>query len=414
MGNTSSTEKKTYKSLENVLDYIASNYILTTDFKSLTKLYDEEYCNNLVVLTRDIIDRNFTDMELTYLSQRIRGKDVVNEERTDNVVFFSKDKLEKLDSDTSSRLRKKRICQGIAKFYVKIAHVFAAIVMTINPVYTYKNESGTTVKTPLTEKDTIPKNAKDRRISREGMCYNRLNQLRHGQDFVNIPSDGNITLTPKLCGERGTLVDEPGMPELQSLYYDKYNYETGSFNGMRDATKKEYQRDLGNFYKAFTGREDLPDTPLDKFGDIKLRDYSQTAKCDGPNAMFRRKASGNLKDELFQKYAYTMQDMMRKSHHVQTELLGIINQLFTYDTEKKSGKKLVRINPALTEKRLNEVVEKTRKIIVNYYVTCEKDFERGVKIYESIVEHLMKETTMSQIDSLEETKDSLLTGDITT
>ena len=57
MGNTSSSEKKTYKSLESVLDYIASNYILTSDFKSLTKLYEEEYCKNLVVLTQDIISK---------------------------------------------------------------------------------------------------------------------------------------------------------------------------------------------------------------------------------------------------------------------------------------------------------------------------------------------------------------------
>ena len=80
MGNTSSTEKKTYKSLESILDYIASNYILTSDFKSLTKLYEEEYCSNLVVLTSEIISRNFSEMELTYLAQRVKGKEIVNGE----------------------------------------------------------------------------------------------------------------------------------------------------------------------------------------------------------------------------------------------------------------------------------------------------------------------------------------------
>ena len=410
MGTTSSTEKRTYKSLEQVLDYIASNYILTADFKSLTKLYEEEYCNNLVVLTQDIISRNFSEMELTYLAQRVRDGSIVNEERTDDVIFFNKDNLGKMDSN--SRLRKKRICQGIAKFYVKIAHVFAAIIMTINPVYTYKNEAGSTVKTPLSEKDTIPKNAKNRKITREGMCHNRLDQLRHGQDFVNIPSDGNITLTPKLCVDKSTLADEPGIPELQSLYYDKYDYETGAFSGMRESTKREYQKDLHNFYRSFTGNTELPETPIVKFSDIKLRDYSKTEMCQGPSARFKQRASGNLKNELFQKYAYTMQDMMRKSRNVQTELLAVINELFTYDLEKTTGKKLARVNPSLTEKKLDGVVEKTRKLIVNYYVTCEKDFERGVKIYESIVENLMKETTISQIDSLEESKEMLISSEI--
>jgi hypothetical protein len=406
MGNSLSTEKKTYKSFENILDYIATNYILTSDFKSLTKLYEEEYCNNLVVLTQDIISRNFTEMELTYLSQRVKGKDVVNEERTDDIIFFNKENLSKLDKNT--KLRKKRICQGIAKFYVKIAHLFAAIVMTINPVYSYKNETGSTVRTPFSEKDTIPKNAKNRRISREGMCYNRLNQLQHGQDFVHIPADGNITIGPKLCVDKSALIDEPGIPELQSLYYDKYDYETGAFNNMRDTTRREFQQDLNKFYKTFTGNEELPEIQLTKFSDIKLRDYNKSDKCQGSTAEFKTKVPGNLKDELFQKYAYTMQDMMRKSNNVQSELLGIINSIFTYDIEKKTGKKLVRINPSLTEKKLDDVVKKTRKIIVNYYLTCEQDFERGVKIYESIVEHLMKETTMSQIDSLEETKNELL------
>ena len=406
MGNTLSSEKKTYKNLENVLDYIASNYILTSDFKSLTKLYEEEYCNNLVVLTQDIISKNFTEMEITYLAQRLRGKDVVNEEKTDEIIFFNKDKLDKMDP--SSHLRKKRVCLGIAKFYVKIAHVFSTIVMTINPVYTYTNEAGSTIRTPFSEKDTIPKNAKNRRITREGMCFNRLNQLRHGQDFVNIPEDGNITISPKLCVDKTDLSQEPGIPELQSLYYDKYDYEKGTYNTMRDSTKAVFQNDLNNFYKIFTGNENLPDTPLSKFSDIKLKDYNKSKRCDGHNSLFKTKATGNLKDELFQKYAYNMQDMMRKSRNVQNDLLNIINEIFTYDVEQKTGKRLVRINPELTEKKLDKIVEKTRKIVVNYYITCEQDFEKGVKIYESIVENLMKDTALSQLDSLEETKEQLI------
>ena len=68
---------------------------------------------------------------------------------------------------------------------------------------------------------------------------------------------------------------------------------------------------------------------------------------------------------------------MRKSRNVQSELLNIINEMFTYDLEQKTGKRLVRINPELTEKKLDKIVEKTRKIVVNYYVTCEQDFEKG-------------------------------------
>ena len=64
MGSTASQPTSNVsesKSFGHIIDYIASNYILTADFKSLTKLYDQEYCNNLVVLTADIIEKNFND-----------------------------------------------------------------------------------------------------------------------------------------------------------------------------------------------------------------------------------------------------------------------------------------------------------------------------------------------------------------
>lgn len=406
MGTNISTEqRKDYKTLENVTDQIATHYILSADFKNLSKLYEEEYCNELVLLTRDIIDKNFNEMEVTYLAQRLKGKDVVNEEKTQDIIYTTKGRL--VDrANESSKLRKKRICQGLSKFYVRIAHVFAAIVMTINPVYVYKDEAGNTIKTPLAQKDAIPKNARDRKISREGMCYNRINQLRHGQDFVNLPESGDMTLSPNICIEAPIPADEPGIPELEALYYDKYDYETGKFTGMKPETKNEYLRDVAKFYTAFTGKDPPEGALLQKFSDIKLSEYNKSRMCSSRNPM-REKISGNIKDELFKKYANNVRDMIRKSRNVQNELLGIINQLFTYDANAE-GKQIIRINPKLSESLLSEIVANTRSIIINYYLTCEQDYTQGVKLYESIVENQIKDTTLSQIESLADAKTSLL------
>ena len=402
--NISGEQRKDYKTLENILEQIATHYILSADFKSLSKLYEEEYCNELVVLTRDIIDKNFNELELTYLAQRLKGKDVVNEETTKNIIYTTKNRLDK--ADDSSKLRKKRLCQGLSKFYVRIAHVFAAIVMTINPVYVYKDEAGNTIKTPLAQKDSIPKNARDRRISRDGMCYNRINQLRHGQDFVNVPENGEITLTPDICIEAPSPADEPGIAELQELYYDKYDYVTGKFTSMKPETKQEYLSDVAKFYKAFTGEDPPADSMPQTFGDIKLTNYNKSNLCSSRNPI-REKITGNIKDELFKKYANTIRDMIRKSHNVQSELLQIINQLFTYHTNKE-GKQIIRINPKLDEPTLSSIVSNTRSIIINYYLTCEQDYTQGVKLYETIVENQIKDTTKSQIESLENAKNSLL------
>ena len=99
--------------------------------------------------------------------------------------------------------------------------------------------------------------------------------------------------------------------------------------------------------------------------------------------------------------------MIRKSRNVQDELLGVINQLFTSHVNAE-GKQNIRINPKLSESLLSEIVANTRSIIINYYLTCEQDYTQGVKLYESIVENQIKNTTLSQIESLEDAKTSLL------
>jgi hypothetical protein len=160
MGNITSTlesnKKEKTTTFGQVVDYIATYYILTMDFQSLRKLYDKQYCDNLIVLTSDILERYFTDLEITYLAQRVKNGVEVNEMDKDKVIFFNKSDLDQFN--VANSLKKKRVCIGIAKFYIKIAHIFASIVMTINPVYVYKDSDGNTIKKKLFEKAEIPPN----------------------------------------------------------------------------------------------------------------------------------------------------------------------------------------------------------------------------------------------------------------
>jgi len=390
------------KSFGNIIDYIATHYILTADFKSLEQLYDENYCNNLVVLTADIIEKNFNDLEITHLAQRVKNKEIVNVETTQKVIFFAKSDLDKLDVNT--KLKKKRICEGIAKFYVKIAHLFAAIVMTINPVYTYKDDAGSIVQRKLSEKDQIPLRAKDRKLLKLGLCNNRINSLKRGQDYENIPSSGIINVHPNICtmnAENASLQDEPGIPELYPLYLDKYDYKTGQFTDMTDTTRREYENDLRKFYSVFTGKD--PSTmdakAIRRFNDIKLTDYRKKEGCI--NSDLTKGVSGSLKDDLFQKYARNLQKMVKTSNEIQSGLLDTINELFIYDLDPKTAKKLIRVKPTLTEETLQKLVERTRKLIIGYYLSCEADFTTGVKLYEAIVENQIRLTTETQLKSLD-------------
>ena len=409
MGNSTSTSKKAESEFENfydVIDYIATYYILTMDFKSLSKLSEKAYCDKLVILTSDIVDRYFNEIEVTFLAQRIKEGVEVNDLNKERLRYINKDNLESLDvsNDAQKSVRKKRICIGIAKFYVKIAHIFAAIVMTINPVYTYKDATGQTIKTTLLEKDKIPKNV-NRKLFKLNICDNRIRALKKGE-FLDEQT-GNVTIQPRVCdintGKDGlpkTLENEPGIPELLRLYLDdKYDYSNGSFLGMTEETEKIFRKDLNLFYTAFTGNQDMPDT-IKKFSDIRLRDYSKKPGCQQSNSFLRGKYTLNKKDELFVKYADNIKTMIQSAADNQYKLLEVINELFTYVNDPYTGKRVIRINPKLTDELLQKAVEKTRKFIVNLYVKCETDYVNGVKIFEAIVESKIVETTQKQIEYL--------------
>jgi hypothetical protein len=412
MGNTTSSNsnksaKKEFENFYDIIDYIATYYILTMDFKSLSKLSEKEYCDKLVVLTSDIIERYFNNTEVTYLAQRVKGGVEVNDLKKERLSFINKDNLESLDisNDAQKSLKKKRVCIGIAKFYVKIAHIFAAIVMTINPVYSYKDATGQTVKTGLLEKDKIPKNV-DRKLYKLNICDNRIRALKKGEEFDDVAE--TVTIQPRVCdmnatktGLEKTLSDEPGITELMNLYLDdKYDYSNGTFTGMSENTRKQFMKDLQIFYAAFTGNENMP-PEITKFSDIKLRDYNKKPGCQGDKPVFKNKYKLNKKDELYIKYAENTKKMIQNAADNQSKLLAIINEIFTYVIDPYSSKKVIRINPKLTEDLLQKAIENTRKFIIELYIRCEMDYVNGIKIYEAIVESKILETTQKQIETLQ-------------
>ena len=125
MGNTTSSSnsnksaKKEFDNFYDIVDYIATYYILTMDFKSLSKLSEKAYCDKLVVLTSDIIERYFNNTEVTYLAQRVRGGVEVNDLKKEHLLFINKDNLESLDISNDAQKSLKKI-QLYVQQYIQI------------------------------------------------------------------------------------------------------------------------------------------------------------------------------------------------------------------------------------------------------------------------------------------------------
>ena len=416
-GGGETSEEKVI-TLSDTLDFIASYYILTMDFKTLSQLHEKKYCDELVVLTSDIINKYFSDLEVERLAQRIdSGSDA-----SEKLVYFKKSDIDNLKIPD-----KKTYCINIAKFYIKIAHVFAAIVTTINPEYIYKDVFGNTVKKSLMQKSEIPSGVAIQ-VSKINLCSERINALKGKQEDeeekeeeekeeekekeVEVAEYDSIEIKPDICtinldknGETNYLNDEPGINELIDLYFDgDYDFKTGKFMGMTTETEKQFQDDLKRFYLAFTDNTDMP-PDVKKFSDIKLRDYSNKKICESGNAP---SVKGTYKDELFLKYADNLKAMIQSVNVKQEELLSIINKIFVYVLDPVTEKEVIRINPDLTESGLQELIVETRKLVIELYLKCETDFVEGVKIYEAIVESQIFNTTQKHIEQLEKEREKLI------
>jgi hypothetical protein len=396
MGNQPSNNKNndTSNSFGDIIDYIASNFIITMNFKNLQQLYDKDYCNKLIILTKDIIKNNFNEIEISNINKRINTSAAAG--ASENILYRFNDN----EKSQTQPINKEEMCHEISKFYILIAHLFSAIMLTVNPVYTYTDETNNTQYFNLFEKDKIPKNA-DVTISNLNICSNRINKLTNHKIFDE--SNKNIEVAPDICNNMNTkkgvksLSDEPGIPELKNLYYDDdYDYLTGEFNSMSKTTKEKYMRDLKLFYTEFSGNAELPEN-INDFYSIKLKDYAKDEKC--LNGTYLNKYTGS--DELFQIYANNIKNMIQKTNAKQEELLGIINNIFTYSIENDSKKKIIKIHPELNIEKLNTLIKTTREIIIELYINCEKDFIRGIEIYEAIINKIGFQTLVNQQQHLE-------------
>lgn len=500
-----------------MIDIIATKYILTQNFQDMKKLGQKEYCDKLVILTSDIIKKFMNEKEIEYLARRVDRGDYYNRMVKKKVMYldtneldpkskqrFSKKELEDFkkkeedelgkhlikeyqrrkqgsrdydygyddndmrggnmltdliygrdqdirrdpyrkqrlsgrrempkknkktilnELDVRNKDEKDRMCKGIAKFYISIAHLYAAIVKTINPVYVYEDGRGKKHALSIQNRDKIPRGVTPK-LTEINLCSKRVNALKsgdvEGKIGINISKTCNLnsktqTITmenewrpskwPTSDSDRvrvltRSLGQEPGIPELQQLYWDKYDYVKGNFvegvmNSGGDAVK-DYYKDLKEFYTVFTGKKDFDQWNADgqkQFTDIPLTAYHNSELCEGEDAPWKQTYTG--KGGLFTSYANHIKKMIKSAQGTQNELMEVLKELFVIQTAPNKEKtEIVTLNPKLNDESLNKIIAKTRKIIVKLYISCEKDFKDGLDIFEGILgERIIKNAVVKK------------------
>lgn len=328
MGDYTSKDSLSIDSNTKLDEYMA-DYILQLSESSLKKLNDVDECNKLIIRISKLIENATPQSELKNVLHHIKNK-------SDNVSV------------------------DIAKFYVKIAHVYASIIKSINPIMENENNK---------EIDDIT-----------SLCGSRLFSLINGSSMDNASMDG--------------------IPELDMLYNDsKYDAHTGKFNGRSAEMESIYKKNLETFYMAFTGAKTM-DYNIKKFSDIKIGSFSKT------DSEYPICEDGNCSDEsLFEQYAVNIANNLKHINSSQTKLLEILHTLFT-----KDGKRPI-INSLLSDDSLTSIIASARDIIINLYLSCEQHYERGIAIYEAISNKKILKTLQNQRNELIKHRIKLAIGD---
>lgn len=444
------------------LNDIATNYILGQNFQDMIRLTNSKYCDDLVFITSKLLKKSYSSQEIHYAYQKIFDKGVgvglgVGQDLKRNPVFLNK--RDSVLGGSMNAEQKRKMCIDIAKYYVKIAHLFAAIITTLNPVFSWRssasssrallkphvaeerNKEGEEMEgmegmegveeikftATLEDKHYISEMAQDIKVENLNFCNSRISDLMDMEELTDLMDGKNvipggtekvstIKIKTNICAgnmnnnnegysRAKTVYDLPGFAELSRLYYDKYNSSKGRFDRMSAKNEEEKKRNIALLYTLFTGDKNPP-KDIKSFKDIPLHSFSDTIECDNIDSIFNKTYMGTTKDKLFVDYVDMVKKMIFESNMIRNSLLEIIDKIFIHndsgvDAGVDAGKEKYIIDHTLTYEALDILIVEARKIILKLYISCERDFMSTLKIFQAIIETQILETSRRQIKELE-------------
>ena len=435
MGNTlsfrqideSKDAERNPKGLVNLIDDIATRFILNQNFLDMLRFTDKQYYDNLIILTASILKDEMSEIELSVLHQRAKGQFKAKnlEEFNGNsreIYLTSEEDLQKLKFRNEKQ--KEKALYTISKFYVKIMTIFSAITSVVDPQYVYTDEEGKNHYFYLKDFNDYKMVDKEMKELRVHQLYNpmnlvrkRLNILRNkmqnsnanneNSEFTVInPGEKFCTMNMKSNGETNgsaTLQQEIGIRELDSLYYDVYDMDEKSWNKRSPKMQKKYEKDLNRFYQIFTGKKKRP-TTVTSFSDIESLPYHNLYRCK--NQEYFKDLVVQKNDALFVKYMEKIESIEENTKAYKQKLFHVLSEIFVYKQDTGNGEQTLVINPNIDINDVLALQEQTKDCIINLYSSCESSFIEALLIYEKMYEKqygVLNNAQMNNIEALDAT-----------
>ena len=410
MGNQTSITSSGYEEhqeLKKNINKIATKYILSQTFQDMKNLAEHvesnkdgiganrltNGCSKLTIFTKDLLDQYLNNRDVAYLFQETHKKESVNIIKEDKLMYIHDDTIQHI-KNKKSNLTKKRMCNGIAKYYIDIASIFAAIASSVN-INMKKKTSISNEKNILSSSDVVKqmdmlsdqkehdkrKDDIERANEYTNYCARRIQNIEKlilfDQDPSKNKSDKNKIHIRKSYNQPkdNFLKYNDGLSELDALYYDQYSLNTGKYTSMSPLQKEKYKKDVKLVYTLFHGNTN----PTIPFEEMKFKDIVIPEEIVGDSNV-----TSNIEIEKNNKYFVNMYKAMQEYYnemqsYKQKLLYNVLFKIFVI-RETREGKDEITIRPSLTNDAVQKLKQLTQDTLFNMYIQCEKK-------YQSILEH---------------------------
>ena len=400
MGNTNSNNSK-YNNID-MVDMIAANYIITSNLKNVDMLSRpgeeyKRYCNNFLLVSSEMLN-NLSNLDISTLNNRTNETNIITKSELNT------------ETNTFNNEEKTKICKKISIFYMKIAHLYAAIVSILDPIIKIKdgqnntreerllNYTKTGRKLPLNyELVDLKISLCNRRVRSLGV--NNIDRLNDNKIFSIKPINSSPCYVNLLSDNKEVkiLSDEFGIVELERLYYVENSDGSLSIPAVDHEKYEPYKKTLFELYELFSNdanfskmddskkMEYLQSRGVTSFGRIQLNDYRNLPQCQDEKQQEIIKTSVNADNEVEKKatidYLNHVKSMEEENTKSINKILEQLNQIFKVTDDEN---KRAIINRNLKEDELDNIIMNTREMIKNLFIECETKYLEGLEKYKNI------------------------------
>ena len=409
MGNTPTTlNNENNEEFLKEIDTLVANFISQDEFQYYKNLSDIQECNKVFVVSKELFKKYLDNEQTMRLHTRVKVGSISLKEQL-NIV--------------TDKVKINRFIEDIATFYTTIANIITTISLSMGLNIQEIHLKSLKRKTLSKEDEEILSDAKTLKKYQEHLEKSKMREdskLRSLNNVFNVP-----VMSPMysyLPTQSPHMVDHSIMRQVTQQGGGKINYELSPSthaikilsSKMEDVDFCEKQEDIMQYQaisellKLFNNKDMNPKTlefsDIDQENDTlkqhaiqKLKEaFHKTTKNEllekfckmdeklTPKDMAQIKSNEELL-KLFKEYGIKLGEIAILEKEAQEKLLKIIKLIIIFPTFSNSN---YRVNPELTHELLDKLVEKTRNILIKYFIEIEVIYAVCVDIYLLLLEKL--------------------------